>query len=85
MRVRGGAGGGPVAALFTTAPAAQLRAMISWGDGSVSRAALRGRPPELQVIGRHRWSRPGRYAVTVVVTDAAGQVLTQATGLARVR
>ena len=76
---------GRVAALFTTAPAAQLRAMISWGDGSVSRAALRGAPPELQVIARHRWSRPGRYAVTVVVTDAAGQVLTQVTSLARVR
>ena len=76
---------GTVAVLFTNAPARGLRARIHWGDGSVSRGALRGSPPELRVVGRHRWRRSGRYAVTVIVINGSGQVVARATGHARVR
>ncbi len=76
---------GTVAVLFTNGPARGLWARIRWGDGLVSRGALRGSPPELRVVGRHRWRRSGQYAVTVIVTNGSGQVVARATGHARVR
>ena len=76
---------GTVAVLFTNVSARGLRAKIHWGDGSVSRGALRGSPPELRVVGGHRWRRSGGYVVAVSVINSRGQVVATATGHARVR
>ncbi|HXW59517.1 MAG TPA: hypothetical protein VEJ23_08580 [Solirubrobacteraceae bacterium] len=72
---------GAVAVVRASAPASDLRALIRWGDGSVTRGVVRGHPPELTVLGAHRWRRPGRYRITVLLASARGRAL--ATGVAR--
>jgi hypothetical protein len=74
-----------VAVVSTTLPAAQVRARISWGDGTVSGGIVSGSAPELRVSGRHRWRRSGRYVITVTVTGPSGKILARAAGRANVR
>jgi hypothetical protein len=65
---------GPVAT-FTDANALAIAgsfaAIIRWGDGSVTRGTIRGGDGSFSVLGRHVYSRSGRYAVTVSVTLSA--------------
>jgi hypothetical protein len=74
-----------VAVVSTTLPAAQVRARISWGDGTVSEGIVSGSAPELRVSGRHRWRRSGRYVITVTVKGPSGKILARAAGRANVR
>lgn len=70
-----------VAQIRARMPSADLRATISWGDGTKSAGAVTG-IGTLRVSGRHRWRRSGRYTVIVTLTDASGHVVAQATGRA---
>jgi hypothetical protein len=64
--------------------AAQLRARVSWGDGTASSGTVTGSVPALRVSGRHRWRHAGHYAVTVTLTGPSGQTLARAVGRANV-
>lgn len=68
-----------VALIRSGVPASYLHARISWGDGTTSHGTVTG-AGVLQVSGRHRWRRSGRYAVVVTLTDASGRLLAKATG-----
>jgi hexosaminidase len=66
---------GPVATVAAPglAPGA-VRATIHWGDGTVTRSGVTGRPPSGTVLNslyrvraRHSYARPGRYRGTVTV------------------
>jgi hypothetical protein len=73
--------GREVALIRTGTPSTDLRATISWGDGTKSRGAIAG-IGTLRVTGRHRWRHPGRYAIIVTLTDASGHVVARVTGRA---
>ncbi len=70
-----------VARIRARIPSADLRAKISWGDGTKSAGTVTG-IGTLRVSGRHRWKHSGRYTVIVTLTDASGHVVAQATGRA---
>jgi hypothetical protein len=53
------------------APAGSFAAIIRWGDGSVTQGTIRGGHGSFLVLGRHVYSRAGRYLVTVHVTVSA--------------
>jgi hypothetical protein len=76
---------GVVALVWSSSPPALLRARIAWGDGTSAKGKVVGSDGLLRVLGRHRWARPGRYAIAVSVTDASGRVLCTSVGRARVR
>jgi hypothetical protein len=62
---------GPIATLTdadTATGASQFVATINWGDGHISVATVRGASGSFVVSGRHRYTRDGRYAVTVAIT-----------------
>ncbi len=69
----------------TALPAAQVRASISWGDGTVSSGTISGSPPELRVSGLHRWPRAGRYLVTITLAGPDDQALARALSRVHVR
>jgi hypothetical protein len=73
-----------VAELYADVSPAALTATIAWGDGSVGHGTVVGSAPALRVIGRHRWSRRGRYTITVTVSSAGGEVLAHTLGHAHV-
>lgn len=76
---------GPVATVLDEDTAAEaLSASIDWGDGSRSQGALAGTGGEYRVLGQHTYRRPGRYTVTVTVSDPGGITVTSATAAATV-
>jgi len=56
----------PIRRLFT--------ARIAWGDGTASRGTVLGQDKDLAIRGTKRYSRAGRYAVTVTLTDGTGRL-----------
>ncbi|HEX6489428.1 MAG TPA: S53 family peptidase [Candidatus Dormibacteraeota bacterium] len=57
----------------TTTPAGGLIAKIDWGDGSiVNYVAVIGGSGSFKVIGRHVYSRTGRYLVHIALSDPGG-------------
>ncbi len=60
-------------------------AVIRWGDGGVSRGTVTGSNGRFTVVGRHRYSTAGSYAVRVAVTmSAPSQARTATTSTAAV-
>lgn len=70
-----------VARVRTRMLSADLRATISWGDGTKSAGVVTG-TGALRVSGRHRWHHSGRYTIIVTLTDTRGKVVAEATGSA---
>jgi hypothetical protein len=62
-----------------------LRAMVDWGDGSVSAATVDASGAVRTINAGHTYAARGRYTFTVAVSDAAsGAVLTRDTRQLRV-
>ncbi len=55
----------------TTTAAGSFSATIRWGDGAVTRGTITGGDGSFLVLGRHAYSRAGRYMVKVTVTLSA--------------
>jgi hypothetical protein len=53
------------------AGAGSFSAIIRWGDGAVTRGTISGGDGTFRVLGRHAYSRAGRYAVKVTVMMSA--------------
>ncbi len=70
-----------VARIRAGMPSADLRATISWGDGTKSAGVLTG-AGTLRVRGHHRWQHAGHYAIIITLTNASGHVVAQVTGRA---
>jgi hypothetical protein len=62
-------------------PAAALTATVSWGDGRTSTASV---DAGKAVTADHTYRRPGRYRVTVTVSDPGGVTVVRSTGTATV-
>ncbi len=78
---------GPVARLSDSqAGAAQIGALISWGDETPATAGrIRGRGPgRFRIVGSHSYSTPGRFHVVVTIRDAAGhQIATESSAIVK--
>ncbi len=70
-----------VARIRAGMPSANLRATISWGDGTKSVGVVTG-IGTLRVRGHHRWQHAGRYTIVVTLTNASGRLVAQVTGRA---
>jgi hypothetical protein len=62
------------------ATASDFSAVVSWGDGSTSSAAIAGSGPFV-VTGAHKYALPGRYKVIVTVHDVGGSTATSSFNL----
>lgn len=65
---------GPVAHIrdsYTGTTAAELKATISWGDGTTSVGTITGRRGSFTVAGRHTYKKPGRRTIIVRVAERA--------------